>query len=253
MRNALQALIELQKIDCQLQKLEQSKGDLPQKIKDDEAELQRLSEGMKARQEECEQQKSRKIAADAESVVLREKLKKYRAQLYQVKNNKEYDAITVEIENTEQALERSEYESLEIEETFKTTDVEIAEMSQKIEAQRSSLAESQKLLAELLDKTRDEEELLMQKRSQLTPKLSRPMLNTYERIRGGRSGLALAMLKDSACSECSSRIPPQRGLEIRMMDKLYLCETCGRIMVWLPDNEQICSEDTATVDKESVS
>ena len=85
--------------------------------------------------------------------------------------------------------------------------------------------------------TRDEEHKLFREREETVKGLPRQILSTYNRIRSGRGGVALAMLRDGACSECSSRIPPQRGLEIRQMDKLYLCEVCGRIMIWLPEEK----------------
>ncbi len=245
MRDALQSLIALQKIDCQLQKLEQSKGDLPQKIEAQALELRTLEGRLATQREACKQQKSRKTNSDAEVLILREKLKKYRAQLYQVKNNKEYDAITAEIENTEQSLEQKEFESLESEEASKGLENEMNELSQEIDRLKIQGAEMQLQLNDLLAKTRDQEATLLEQRSQILHKLTKPLLNTYERIRGGRSGMALAMLKDGACSECSSRIPPQRGLEIRMMDRLYWCETCGRILVWIPESEQICSDVAA--------
>ncbi|HQG46666.1 MAG TPA: hypothetical protein PLG50_13490, partial [bacterium] len=56
----------------------------------------------------------------------------------------------------------------------------------------------------------------------------------------GRGGIAVAFLKDGSCSECSTRIPPQRGLEIRMMNHIYLCEVCGRIMLYDPDRVTVC-------------
>jgi len=243
LRDALQALIALQKIDCELQKLEQSKGDLPQKLDAQALELQALEAKLATKREEYQQQKSLKYDSDEQVLILREKLKKYRAQLYQVKSNREYDAITAEIESAEHALEETEFAALESEEASTGLEKEISELSQEIDHLRGQLAELQFQLNELLAKTRDQEAGLLAQRNQVLPKISKPLLSTYERIRGGRGGMALAMLKDGACSECSSRIPPQRGLEIRMMDKLYWCETCGRILVWIPELEQICPGD----------
>jgi len=240
LRDALQALIALQKIDCQLQKLEQSKGDLPQKLDAQALELQALEAKLATKREECKKQKSHKSNSDEQVLGLREKLKKYRAQLYQVKNNREYDAITAEIESAEQSLEETEFAALESEEASHGLESEMNELSQEIDRMKGQSAELQLQLNELLAKTRDQEAALLEQRKHVLPRISKPLLNTYERIRGGRGGMAMAMLKDGACSECSSRIPPQRGLEIRMMDKLYWCETCGRILVWIPELEQIC-------------
>jgi len=109
---------------------------------------------------------------------------------------------------------------------------------QELEAQ---LADAESQLEKTLAVTRDEEQVLSQRRAELLRGLTRPMISTYDRIRQGRGGVALALLKEGACSECSSRIPPQRGLEIRQMEKMFLCEVCGRIMIWSPETERICN------------
>lgn len=237
MRNTFNILMHLQEIDRQLATLESVKGDLPQRL---EAITQELESKQRVRQEKenaIRETATAQQQARDEVALMREKLKKYQSQLYQVKNNREYDAITIEIENTEKEADALEYKILEQEESLAKLQQERDDLNPSIEELLARQSESREILERTLATTRDEEHKLFREREETVKGLPRQILSTYNRIRSGRGGVALAMLRDGACSECSSRIPPQRGLEIRQMDKLYLCEVCGRIMIWLPEEK----------------
>lgn len=238
MRDTFDTLMRLQKIDIKLKKLEAIKGDLPQRLASVSSELASVQELLREKQNEIKTLISTVQQAQDEVVLLREKLKKYQTQLYQVKNNREYDAITVEIENAEKEIDALEFKGLENEEVLTQSKLEEEALQLRVEELQKQQAENQATLTETLAITHDEEVELLRDREEEVRRLSKPILSTYDRIRIGRSGMALALLKDGACSECSTRIPPQRGLEIRLMDKLYLCEVCGRIMIWSPDVEK---------------
>ena len=235
MKIALEALIDLQEVDSKIQKLEQSKGDFPQKVKALSLQVENLEQNLENKRLQNKSLKSDHIKIDSDLVLLQVKLKKYQTQLYQVKTNKEYDAVTLEIENAKEAIDQLELDTLEIDEVISSSENEAKTLEQEVEEKKKELTETNSILNELLVKTHEEEELLIEQRNTILTQLSKPVIGTYERIRNGRGGSALALLKDGACSKCSSRIPPQRGLEIRMMNKLYFCEVCGRILVWSPD------------------
>lgn len=239
MQKVLEKLIELQEVDLKLQQLEAEKGDLPQKVKN-------LSNQVEQTRIILEQAKEKEAAVavgkkttthDVE--ILKGKLKKYKVQLYQVKTNKEYDAITLEIETAEGKIDEQEYSLLELEESQKNLEQEITSIRAKLDELNSLLIDNKRDLETRQSATRAEEEKLFAQRDTLVEKLPRPILSSYERIRLGRGGVAVATLTNGACSACSSRIPPQRGLEIRMMNKINLCEVCGRIIVWKPEYTSI--------------
>lgn len=235
MRNTFNILMHLQEIDRQLATLESVKGDLPQRLEAITQELESKQAVWQEKENAIRETVTAQQQARDEVVLMREKLKKYQSQLYQVKNNREYDAITIEIENTEKEADALEYKILEYEERLAKLQQERDELNPLIEELGVRRSESQEILEKTLATTRDDEQKLLLEREETVKGLPRQILSTYNRIRSGRGGVALAMLRDGACSECSSRIPPQRGLEIRQMDKLYLCEVCGRIMIWLPE------------------
>jgi uncharacterized protein len=241
LRETLAALINLQDVDCELHALEQAKGDLPQRVAVFSQEISRFEETIAGKQAQLAASQQLRHSSTLDVAQMREKLKKYQSQLYQVKNNKEYDAITLELETTQSAIEALEYQVLEMEEKEKVLESEI-------EATKLPLAEvivqrqdAQLKLQAMLSTTQEKEDLLHQRRQAIAATLSKPIYSTYERTRLGRGGIAVAFLKDGSCSQCSSRIPPQRGLEIRMMNRVYLCEVCGRIMLWDPERSTVCN------------
>jgi uncharacterized protein len=235
LKKALEALIELQDIDWKLQKLFESKGDLPQKVEILEKDLADKKELLKDKQAQMSEKSHKSRTLETDIMGFRENLKKYQSQLYQVKNNREYDAITIEIEETQGKIDQSEFEVLEIEEYNQELLTKITDLEETITDSETSLEVNQQELGAVMAKNRDKEKELAGMREKVLVHLPRPVLNHYERIRKGRGGMAISLLQLNACAGCSSRIPPQRAMEIRNMDQMFLCETCGRILVWRPD------------------
>ncbi len=240
MRDTLAALINLQDVDCELRALEQSKGDLPQRIASLNREIAQLEESIAEKHDQLKTSRLGRESGALEVASLRDKLKKYQNQLYQVKTNKEYDAITLEIETTQSAIENREFEMLEMEEREKQLHSEIEGLQPGLAELQGPRDEAESRLQAMLAVTRAKEERLQQQRLEIVARIPRPVYSTYERTRIGRGGIAVAFLKEGSCSQCSTRIPPQRGLEIRMMNHLFLCEVCGRIMLYDPERMTVC-------------
>lgn len=238
LKAAVEALVELQKVDQALLALTQSKGDLPQKVEDLRRQVAALEQERDQRQAKVEQQREQKAEIVNDLSLLREQLKKYQKQLYQVKNNKEYDAITLEIEETESKADDLELNGLELDDQIESAHETIKGLEENIERVQASLKEQEQKLDALTIKTRKQEEELNQNREHILRRLTPQLINRYERIRQGRNGVAIAVLENGACSACSSKIPPQHRVEIRAMNQIYVCETCGRIIVYDPSLEQ---------------
>jgi predicted nucleic acid-binding Zn-ribbon protein len=244
LRFALEVLIDIQEIDKQLMLLEKAKGNLPQKVKEISSQLKHMETELDEKRNLVEEATSKLKKAENDLALSKKKLQKYQQQLYQVKTNKEYDAVTVEIDSAEQEIDKLEFQILEAEEISNNTQKEIAELEKNVQTTRADLEENKKMLDNTLDETRHAAEKLNKRRNELLKNLSKPIISTYDRIRIGRHGIALALLKNGSCSECSARIPPQRGMEIRMMNRLFYCEVCGRILIWKEE------EDSPTVQNE---
>ncbi len=236
MKESLRNLIELQKVDNELQALEDLLGDLPQKVEKLEADLDGLKAEVAEKQTQLEALLHTRRRLEGEEDLLHEKRKKYEEQLYAVTSNREYDAITLEIDETKAKLDEVEtrlLESMQQEEQLKG---DLESLKAQIESYEADLTQKRAELEEKTRATESEYRLWEAKRQQLASRLSRPVLYQYERIRSVRRDTAVVSVNKYACGGCFAAIPPQKVMEIRTMTQLITCESCGRILVYENQN-----------------
>jgi predicted nucleic acid-binding Zn-ribbon protein len=161
----------------------------------------------------------------------KERKRKYDNQLYTVKNNKEYDAVTAEIEAAVLDIDQTETKILETIEQEENLRKEGAELDERLAVLQRECDEQQAILAAREAETRSMVEALQKQRSGLVALLRKPLLGAYQRILNGKDGLAVVYVTRGSCGGCSTRIPPQRVMEIREMNQIRYCESCGRILV----------------------
>ena len=161
-----------------------------------------------------------------------ESVERYKRQLDDVKNNREYDTLTKEIE----------FQSLEIELCNKKIREALAKVDDKkrelahthdmMDDRQSALEEKKNELDEIMQETREEEEKLKLIAKDLETKIEPRLLSSFKRIRkNARNGLGIVYVQRDACGGCFNKIPPQRQLDIKMHKKVIVCEYCGRIMI----------------------
>lgn len=208
------------------------RGELPLEVQDLEDEIAGLTtrvEKIRVDIDEFKKAVSQKKAdiASAESSVER-----YKRQLDEVKNNREYDTLTKEIE----------FQSLEIELCNKKIKEALIKVDEKnhdltdaealIKDRMAALTEKKEELDEIMQETREEEDSLRDKAKDLEMKIESRLLSSFKRIRkNARNGLGIVYVQRDACGGCFNKIPPQRQLDIKMHKKVIVCEYCGRIMV----------------------
>ncbi len=232
-REQLRLLVSLQEIDLRLQDLEARKGNLPQVVQRLEEDRRQLTGSLAARAAETQEWQKQKRQAEGRLATLKEQLKKYQTQLYsRVTTNREYDAITAEIEATEKQIDDVEMTILELDEQLDGAAKESAELRQRLEQLQGVLAQRQSELEARMRETEAEVAQLAAQRDQLVARLNPRVVARYDRIRAAKGGLAVVPVRNSACSGCFTTIPPQRSLEIRQMKDMIVCESCGRILVW---------------------
>lgn len=237
--SVLQTLLEVQKIDRQLLTLEKAKGDLPQRL----AELkQRLaSSALKLediRTKLAATERERRALEGAISLA-KERKKKYETQLFSVKNNKEYDAITLEIETTEKEIDQGETKVLGFFEEEKKLNDDVSSQQAALQQLEQEAREQEAELNLLLEETKNHVTELTNMRAGLAQSVKPNLLRTYERILRSREDSAVVQLSRGGCGGCGTRIPPQRMMEIREMKQIFFCENCGRILVWQEDEEAV--------------
>ncbi len=238
----LKTLVDLQRVDSELLALEKAKGDLPKRVLELKSQLEQIAA---LRQQKAEAlaaaQKDRRVAEGALQMA-KERKKKYDEQLYSVRNNKEYDAVTAEIEMAVSDIDDSEtkiLEAIEREDGFKKV---VAEHDERLAAAQTEFAAQQAILAEREAETSSMVAALATQREGLAAKLRKQILSAYQRILNGKDGLAVVSVVRGSCGGCSTRIPPQRVMEIREMNQVRYCESCGRILVWDSTEEEMANK-----------
>jgi len=228
----LRALYSLQLVDSEIDKIRTLRGELPLEVQDLEDEVAGLETRIGNLKSEVTELEKSIVGKNNEITASQALIKKYEEQQNNVRNNREYDSLSKEIE----------FQTLEIELCNK----KIREFTAQVAEKKEVMAEAQTSLeerrhdpeskkSELEDITRDtqkEEEQLADKSTDLQTRIEERLLTAYKRIRSNaRNGLAVVPVKRDACGGCFNQIPPQRQLDIRSRKKIIVCEYCGRILV----------------------
>lgn len=224
-------LYQLQQIDNQLDELEDLRGDLPNMVRELEEKINSFIGDIDAKEKEQKDSITKRDDNEDEIEKLKENQKKFKAQLYQVRNNKEYDALTKEIDHTEEHINKLEAENNSLADRSKVLTLEMEEITPKLDELKQELKVKEADLKEIIKANEREESKLLGERKKLESEVKKNDLSAYMRIRKAKKGLAVATIKRSACSGCHNIVPSQRQLEIRRNNRLFFCEYCGRILV----------------------
>lgn len=234
-RQELEMIAKLQEIDNRLLELEQEKGDLPGIVKHLDSEIQRIEKEIKTLHQNILEIGKKRRTIEGQNQLVRVKQDKFKEQLYQVTTNREYDAITQEIESIRIEIETNETTQLEIAEQSENLQAKLEESESRSRELKHELEERRLELGEKEEETEQEELEYRHEREKLEERIKKPILAHYERIREAK-GAGAAPLYDSACGACFAVVPPQRQSEIRKMSDIILCESCGVIL--LPESEK---------------
>lgn len=233
MKDVLNSLLDLQDIDEQLGELERSKVYLPEMIEDITKEMKTLEKELQENQERLIESKKKQKQIELDVEVDRQELTKYQSQMKVIKTNKEYDALVGEIDSKKQKIGDNEDEILKLMGIVDECNENISELELKLkeikEANKTHLDNLRTELASLESKIENKQG----QRQGLTKTIDRKALTLYERIRKGKNGMAVVPLRKRACGGCFKHVPPQMIQQIRRGDRIYTCDSCGRILIWV--------------------
>lgn len=236
----LKALHNLQQIDTQIDKIKIVRGELPLEVEDLEDEIAGLQTRIDNFKQEVE---DLKIAISEKEDMIKScqtMIKKYEEQQMNVRNNREYDSLSKEIEF--QKLEIQLAEKMIKESTFKIEkiDAEITDAADRLKEKNLDLDAKKAELNDIVKETEKDEKNMIKKSKENEKYIEERLLTAYKRIReNARNGLAVVQIERDACGGCFNKIPPQHQLDIKMHKKIIVCEYCGRILV---DNEELVAE-----------
>lgn len=231
MENKLRLLYALQQIDSNFDELQDLKGDLPrivadllERVRAQEAKLQELEALAK-------NSLIRRDAIDLEIISSKEKVEKYKEQQFQIKTNKQYDALTREIDLTQERINALQKEMDVVEGRASVAKQDGEALKPAVEELQKELQERQAEL-DLVNKEHEDEELkLKHEREKLVVRIDKNDIRAYERIRKAMGGKAVVAVRRNACGGCFKRVTPQAAVELRKNSKLMTCEHCGRVLV----------------------
>jgi len=228
----LVALYSLQQIDSQIDRIRIIRGELPLEVQDLEDEIA----GLETRVENYIQEtvnlekamtEKKNSIKDSHSLI-----KKYGDQQMNVRNNREYDSLTKEIEYQNLEIQLSEKRIREFQQSLELKKLEIEKYQKTLQDRNGDLDIKKNELDDIVAETEKEETTLIRKSEQNRKVIEDRLLTAYTRIRkNARNGLAVVQIERDACGGCFNKIPPQHQLDIRMHKKIIVCEYCGRILV----------------------
>lgn len=226
------ALYSLQVADSKIDEIKILRGELPLELEDLEDEITGFKTRYKKFQEEVkdlEKAVKNYHTSIEESNAL---IKRYKEQQLKVRNNREYDSLSKEIEYQTLEIELSEKRIRKFTSESKEKTKEVKEIKVLLSDRKKEFQLKNSQLSSIVEDTKKEEKILSKKSVELEKMIEERLLKAYKRIRGNaRNGLAVVPVERDACGGCFNKIPPQHQLEIKTYKKIIVCEYCGRILV----------------------
>ncbi|NQZ76916.1 MAG: hypothetical protein HRT61_12570 [Ekhidna sp.] len=237
----LEALEKLQALDSKVDEIKKIRGALPEEVQDLEDEIA----GYQTRiEKQGDDLKDLEAAIDGNKTAIKdaEKLiKKYEEQQMNVRNNREYDAITKEMELQQLEIQILEKRIKESHEKIDAKKEEIEETKAMLAEREKDLSEKKEELENIVKESETDEQKIEKDRLKASKNVEERLLKSYEKVRKNmRNGLAVVPVKRGACGGCFNIVPPQKQAEIREKKKIIVCEHCGRI---LSDVEEVIEEE----------
>ncbi len=240
----LEALLHLQAIDSKLDEILKIRGDLPEEVQDLEDEIAgyqtrigKFEKEIEGLESEIEQHRLAK--KDAEKLI-----NKYKDQQMNVRNNREYDAISKEVELQNLEMELADKKIGEANFKINRKKDEIQGVQHTLNERKKDLDTKKKELDVITSENQEDEKGLIVEREKQAEKIEDRLLRSYNKLRGNaQNGLAVVLVRRGACGGCFNMVPPQRQVEIREKKKIIVCEHCGRV---LADVEEVIVPEKTT-------
>ncbi len=228
----LRALYEMQQVSTDIDKIRILRGELPLEVQDLEDEIEGLQTRIAKYKEDIDSLEKSINGKKQEIQNAQELIKKYEEQQNNVRNNREYDSLSKEIEFQTLEIELCEKRINEFSAQIKEKTEVIEESTALLNERTGDLEDKKKELEGIVSETQKEEEALETKAERIKSMLDERLQSAYNKIRSNaRNGLAVVQVERDACGGCYNKIPPQRQLDIASRKKIIVCEYCGRILV----------------------
>jgi predicted nucleic acid-binding Zn-ribbon protein len=226
------SLYQLQTIMSEIDRVKILRGELPLEVQDLEDEIVGLQTRLQNYQADIEGNKGAVAAQKNKIVESTGLVERYKTQLDNVRNNREFDNLSKEIEFQGLEIEFAEKKIREANAAIDIKKGEIKQLKEVLDGRKGDLKHKKQELNEIISETRQEEEKLRERAKLLEETIESRLLSAFKRIRkGAHNGLAVVDIQRDACGGCFNKIPPQKQMDIKLRKKIIVCEYCGRIMI----------------------
>src|SRR3989338_4516243 len=228
----IKMLTELQKIDAQIYQSKKELSSHPALKKKIELETEKKKASLKAANEEWKALQLRQKEKEVDLQSKEEKIKKLQSQLYQLKSNKEYATMELEIKGMKEDKSVLEEDILRLLDAVDQAKSKLEKEKERVALEDKKAKEEIEALKKRASEVGASVQSQEEKRKTYLPNVDARLVSQYEKILIKREGLALVPVRNNSCSGCHMELPPQVVHEVQLQDKLMVCESCARILYW---------------------
>ena len=227
---SMEKLIELQGIDTKLRDLNDLLGDLPSKVEELDQQEESIKNSLVEQKDRLKELEVEMHKRDVSIAQINDKINKFKDQLFLVTNNKQYDALMLEIDHLKEQRGTNETESIAFLEEKETLTESVESMESGLGELSQNLRVRREKLETAISQSAEEKSSLEQQRTEQVNGIDLNIVSVYDRVMKAKDGLAVVHLSDSSCGGCGARIPAQTITEVRAKIVMHRCDVCGRFI-----------------------
>jgi len=227
---SMEKLIELQGIDTKLRDLNDLLGDLPSRVEELDQQEESIKNSLVEQKDRLKELEVEMHKRDVSIAQINDKINKFKDQLFLVTNNKQYDALMLEIDHLKEQRATNETESIAFLEEKETLTESVESMESGLGELSQNLRVRREKLETAISQSAEEKSSLEQQRTEQVNGIDLNIVSVYDRVMKAKDGLAVVHLSDSSCGGCGARIPAQTITEVRAKIVMHRCDVCGRFI-----------------------
>jgi len=237
LREQLGLLWELQKIDLNLKRIKEEKDRFPKEMKklDERENIER--EKIQKERERIESLEKERRQRERHLNAEQEKIKRAEGRMFEVKTNKEYQALLSEIEAIKEVTSREEEEILQILEEIDVLKKDLLKREKEVTTTLEKIEKEKKKIQEKMDQGDGLWKEQRERREVLSKQLESNLFKLYNTLKEKRQGVGVVNVKDETCQGCFVNIPPQMFIEVQKNNAIIRCPNCNRILYWEGDGK----------------
>jgi predicted nucleic acid-binding Zn-ribbon protein len=242
MQEEIARLIELQKIDLEILKIEKEMKEIPQSLQKARSDKENLEKKLESLNQVIEEKKKQKEIFEEELKEEYQRLKTTQTRLIQIRGTREYQLLLREIEETKKASKQKEEEILNLMEEIENLEKEKQKLEEEMEKINALFEEEKQKFEAHCAELAQQKEKIMEKREELAKKIPANLLRKYEAVRQKKNGIGIAPVMNAVCEGCHMAIPPQLYNELQKDNRYYECPHCKRLIyykkIYLPEEDE---------------